>query len=219
MFALCVSSNVQAAELHIASPATVVIPGQTFTVGMGMVSPTNGVVGVDTWLNYDGSLADIVGVATTSASLSTVTKLSGDITKLGFSLLAFDGTNVTSAVKGTWDATQSPLAIITFKAKKVGKIVFTPIYSAGSTTDSNIVSLDTGNPLDILDKPTDQVAVNIAPCILTNDFNYDGNINIVDLMLIATKWGTTDIHYDLNNDQKVDIVDLMLEASKWGTTC
>ncbi len=211
--------RVWAAELHIASPSTVVVPGQTFTVGVGLASPVNSVMGTDIWLSYDSSLVDFESAATQSASLPTLAGPKIENNKVGFSLLAFDGNATTSAVRGTWDAMQSPLAQASFRAKKIGKVTLSVDYSAGSTIDSNIVTLDFGSPTDILENPTDRVVVNIAPCILVDDFNYDGRIDIVDLMQMAVKWGTTDVTFDLNNDGIVNIVDLMLEAGKWGSTC
>lgn len=211
--------SVQAATLDIISPAEVVIPGQTFTLNLGLDTGTNHVVGLDTQLNYDPTLVDLVSVATISASLPTVAGPATASDGAKYSLLAFDGTKVTPPVQGNWDALQSPLSQITFKAKKVGKFVVKLVYSPSTTTDSNVVSVDSGNPVDVLTQISSPVNVAIAPCLMTDDFNYDGKIDVVDLMQIAVKWGGTDPKYDLNSDQKTDIVDLMLEASKWGTTC
>lgn len=212
-------TSVQAAALNIVSPAEVVIPGQTFTLNLGLDTGTSHVVGLDAQLNYDPSLVDLVSVATISASLPTVAGPVTTIDGAKYSLLAFDGTQVTPAILGNWDAAQSPLAQTTFKAKKVGKFVAKLVFTPANTTDSNVVSLDTGNPVDVLTQIGSPVTVAIAPCIMTDDFNYDGKIDVVDLMQIAVKWGGTDPKYDLNGDQKTDIVDLMLEAGKWGTTC
>jgi len=58
------------------------------------------------------------------------------------------------------------------------------------------------------------------PC----DFNNDGKVDIVDIMSVATRWGTKlgdenyDAAYDLNQDGKIDIIDIMMVAAQWGWT-
>ena len=52
-----------------------------------------------------------------------------------------------------------------------------------------------------------------------------GRVGIVDIMLIAARWGMTsadpdwDPRYDLDADGDVDIADIMLVAAHWGETC
>lgn len=64
--------------------------------------------------------------------------------------------------------------------------------------------------------------VNIGNGSVNYDLNYDGKIDIVDIMQVASKWNSKindsryDIVFDFNNDGKIDIVDIMKIVSKWG---
>ena len=49
------------------------------------------------------------------------------------------------------------------------------------------------------------------------DLNNDGVVNILDLVLVASHFGTTDTTADLNADGTVDIADLVLVANAWGS--
>ena len=51
----------------------------------------------------------------------------------------------------------------------------------------------------------------------TADLNNDGVVNILDLVLVASHFGTTDTTADLNADGTVDIADLVLVANAWGS--
>ncbi len=50
-------------------------------------------------------------------------------------------------------------------------------------------------------------------------------MDITDIMLVATRWHTTEGDedyaplYDLNDDGKIDIVDIMLVVVHWGESC
>jgi hypothetical protein len=50
-------------------------------------------------------------------------------------------------------------------------------------------------------------------------------VDIVDIMLVAIRWGMTssdpdwDPRYDLDNDGDVDMADIMLVATHWGKRC
>ena len=49
------------------------------------------------------------------------------------------------------------------------------------------------------------------------DLNNDGVVNILDLVLVASQFGTTNTTADLNADGAVDIADLVLVADAWGS--
>ena len=51
----------------------------------------------------------------------------------------------------------------------------------------------------------------------TADLNNDGVVNILDLVLVASQFGTTDTTADLNADGTVDIADLVWVANAWGS--
>ena len=60
---------------------------------------------------------------------------------------------------------------------------------------------------------------------LPGDVNGDCVVDIVDIMLVAVRWGTRvsdasyDPYYDLDDDGDIDVVDIMQVAAHWGETC
>ena len=60
------------------------------------------------------------------------------------------------------------------------------------------------------------------PCQIPGDLDCDCDVDILDIMLVATCWRSADpacARYDLDNDGDIDIVDIMLVAVHWGKTC
>lgn len=53
---------------------------------------------------------------------------------------------------------------------------------------------------------------------LPGDINNDGAVNVTDLSIILTNFGTTNVTVDLNNNGKVDITDLSILLSHYGQT-
>jgi len=49
----------------------------------------------------------------------------------------------------------------------------------------------------------------------TSDVNGDGVVNILDLALVASRFGTSDLTADLNADGQVDILDLVIVANNY----
>jgi hypothetical protein len=71
-------------------------------------------------------------------------------------------------------------------------------------------------------------------CVLSADVDGDGDVDIADVMLVASRWRTScentdpdnnpdtpnyESRYDLDHDCDIDIVDIMLVAAHWGETC
>ena len=48
------------------------------------------------------------------------------------------------------------------------------------------------------------------------DLNTDGSVNIRDLSILLSRWGTTDRPADINGDGRVNIRDLSILLSRWG---
>jgi len=61
------------------------------------------------------------------------------------------------------------------------------------------------------------------PLLLAGDLDGDNDVDIVDIMLVASRWGSSqgdvnyDVRYDLDGDGDIDVVDIMLVAAHWGT--
>jgi len=60
---------------------------------------------------------------------------------------------------------------------------------------------------------------------LAGDVDADCDVDIVDIMLVASRWGSSrgddryDAWYDLDSDGDIDIVDIMMVASRWNQHC
>ena len=60
---------------------------------------------------------------------------------------------------------------------------------------------------------------------LDGDMDADCDVDIVDIMLVAGRWGTRqgdaryDARYDVDSDGDIDIVDIMRVAAHWSTRC
>jgi hypothetical protein len=57
-----------------------------------------------------------------------------------------------------------------------------------------------------------------AETVYSADLNNDSKVDILDLSMVLTKWGTADPVADINDDGRVDINDLSILLSKWGAT-
>jgi hypothetical protein len=62
-------------------------------------------------------------------------------------------------------------------------------------------------------------------CDLPGDLDCDCDVDVEDIMLVASRWRTSegdddyDPLYDLDGDGDIDVVDIMLVAVHWGETC
>jgi hypothetical protein len=56
-----------------------------------------------------------------------------------------------------------------------------------------------------------------TPAGKVGDLNNDGAVNIFDLSILLSKWGTTDATSDINKDGAVNVFDLSTLLSHWGT--
>ena len=66
--------------------------------------------------------------------------------------------------------------------------------------------------------------VTVQTCI-PGDLDCDCDVDIMDIMLVATRWNTStgnpnyDPACDMDSDGDIDVVDIMIVASHWGETC
>ncbi len=72
------------------------------------------------------------------------------------------------------------------------------------------------------DGDTDTESKDIVISCFFADVNCDNQVNVFDVLLVATAWGTSDgdpdyqAEYDLNEDGSIDIEDLTMVAEYWG---
>jgi cellulase (glycosyl hydrolase family 5)/dockerin type I repeat protein len=62
------------------------------------------------------------------------------------------------------------------------------------------------------------VIIRARATTIVGDLNNDGTVNIYDLSILLSDWGTTNATADLNNDGTVNIYDLSILLSNWGQT-
>jgi len=65
----------------------------------------------------------------------------------------------------------------------------------------------------------------LARPALAGDMDGDCDVDVVDIMLVAARWGAHagdvlyDPWYDLDHDGDIDIVDIMSVVAQWGNSC
>ena len=78
---------------------------------------------------------------------------------------------------------------------------------------------------DVWEAAREELADIIEGVLTCPDLDGDGDVDIVDIMLVASIWHTAvgdddyDPLYDLDGNGKIDIVDIMLVAIHWGEDC
>jgi hypothetical protein len=123
--------------------------------------------------------------------------------------ITFNGANASGAT-GSLN-----LLTITFDVMGAGTSPLNLEYSAMAAATTF------GDLLPILTVTDGQVVVAALP----GDMDSDCDVDIVDIMLVASRWNTAlgdplyDPRYDLDADGDIDIVDIMQVAVHWGTRC
>jgi hypothetical protein len=65
--------------------------------------------------------------------------------------------------------------------------------------------------------PTPTATPTPTPSGKVGDINGDGTVGILDLSIMLSHWGTSDVPSDINHDGTVNILDLSMLLSHWGT--
>lgn len=237
---LVIAQTADTAELSLAPPTADVVTNEQFDVGIGL---TTGAIikGIDVILTFDSTKLEVVDVENGNTELKTIAPQDEneefdpvqalDTTNpteatLEFGIVAYDMATdtVTEGISGIFDPDTSPLATVTFRAKASGTASIGFVFDGdGVTTDSNVVSLISDVPEDILTQPTSSVSVSITS--VCYDFNGNNEVDVQDLMQFASRWNaevgdpTFDTRFDIDHDGDIDIVDIQTASGSWGTIC
>ncbi|MGA9350941.1 MAG: hypothetical protein WBW48_19350 [Anaerolineae bacterium] len=111
----------------------------------------------------------------------------------------------------------------------------TPTHTPMATPTSTLTP--TGTPT-ITPTPTETPTITptptSTPCVLVGNLDGDKDVDVADIMLVASRWRTScenpnpdnsddtpnyDPLYDIDDDCDIDIVDIMLVVVHWGETC
>jgi hypothetical protein len=89
---------------------------------------------------------------------------------------------------------------------------------AGSTYNATVTPTPTGSATPTpTPTPTITPTPSPTPTYKVGDLNHDGSVNIFDLSILLSHWGTADATSDINGDGAVNIFDLSIFLSHWGT--
>lgn len=189
---------------------------RTPTVGQQITVTINiNMSGVDVPDSHLGSFTGTLDWNTAVLSYTTNSGIQAGFTgnvnasSAGTGHITFNGANA-SGVTGSLS-----ILTITFDVVGPGTSPLNLEYSAMAAATTF------GDLLPILTITDGQVVVAALP----GDMDSDCDVDIVDIMLVASRWNTAlgdplyDPRYDLDADGDIDIVDIMQVAVHWGTRC
>ena len=95
------------------------------------------------------------------------------------------------------------------------------IYSGSSTEDLSAIDMVSENE----GWAVGWEGVIFYYCVLFGDLDCDGDVDVDDIMQVASRWRMTDddpdwdARYDLDDDRIITVVDIMLVVAHWGEIC
>ena len=214
LYELSKNTKIEPNGFTFSAEATLVELNSTFTFNIDALFVRN-LTGWQCGISFDPNLLEAIEVTEGSFLSSDATQTfftegsidneSGLIT--GFNVLRLDGTGLNGS---------GPLLSIKFRAKKVGKVTFTP--SNCTLGDSEGVELPSVVPnlkIEIVEElPTPEEDIFTGP---KWDINMDGKINILDLIVVTKHFGEpireNNQRADVNGDGVINILDLVAVAN------
>jgi hypothetical protein len=181
--------------------------------------------------NYEGIhetfIGDVPNLANTcfGDDLASSLKIVGSYTAILYEKINYQGDSeiVTADDPQIWDEGSlvgndevSSIRVLTPTPTPTNTPTSTPSSTATPTATATGTAMPTA---------THSPTPTSTPCILFGDLNGDGDVDIVDIMMVASHWNTSmgDPNYnptcDLDSDGDIDITDIMLVAVHWGEAC
>ncbi|MCK4449093.1 MAG: right-handed parallel beta-helix repeat-containing protein, partial [Anaerolineae bacterium] len=162
-----------------------------------------------TIINRDSAQGTLTGNVTNAQSNWFVDAAAGDLHLLSTATSAIDQAAPLAQVTDDFDGDMRPIG----PAPDVGADEYgVPSSTATPTPTPTATVTPTATPTN-------------PPCDLDGDLDGDGDVDIADIMLVASRWHTAagdpdyNPDYDLDGNGVIDIVDIMLVAVHWGETC
>lgn len=183
----------------------------------------DGTVSANTPYSYSVSAYDAAGnTSAVSVPVSVTTPAPSDITAPTVSVTA-PANNAT--VSGTINITASAsdnVGVTKVEFNINGDLVSTDTtspysYSWNTTSFPNATYQISAKAFDAANNSTTSsiITVTVSNENASADINGDTKINVLDLSILLSKWGTANTSGDLNRDSTVDIIDLSILLSNW----
>ena len=216
LYELSKNTKIEPNGFIFSADATLLELNSTFTFNIDALFVRN-LTGWQCGISFDPNLLEAIEVAEGSFLSSDATQTffnegsidneSGLITD--FNVLRLDGTGLNGS---------GPLLSIKFKAKKVGKVNFTPSNcTLGDSDGMKLPSVVPNLEIEIVEElPASEEDIFTGP---KWDVNMDGNINILDLIIVTNHFGKpiteNNQQADVNGDGVINILDLVAIANNF----
>lgn len=127
--------------------------------------------------------------------------------------------NTYTSVALAWDASTDNVGVTGYRLSRNGTVVYTGTalafddtgLTSGTSYTYTVVAVDAAN--NVSSATTISASSKVQK---VGDVNADDLINVYDLSLLLSKWGTNDSACDLNKDNLVNVYDLSMLLSNWG---
>jgi hypothetical protein len=207
---LCIALLLTLSMSLKASAANLCMPDMSGNTGSAVEIPINvddtiGITGFQFCVTYDCSVIDCTGIT------------EGDLTS-GWSITSGPGNSGSCQLcVAVYNPVLTPLlsgdgSLVNLQCNVIG--------NSGMQTDTClntiVLSDELGNKISTVD-----CGCSVFTAIKVHDIDGDNDVDIVDVMMVASRWNTSsgdqnyDAKYDLDNDDDIDIVDIMLVAAQW----
>ncbi len=202
------SAGVGQALAQLANTASLTLPnlyaepGERITVTLDIAVDQAEVYGADIVVSYDPAVALADSVSTGDAAQDFMT--ASNLNPPGMVRVAMAGAQ---PVTGNGH-------LLTLVFDVVGELgVTSPLQiTAAELNEGGVIPDRRDGGIEVVDLPD-------------YDFNRDCNVDVVDIMVVASRWrcrsgdGCYDDKYDIDKDGDIDIVDIMKVVANWGATC